>query len=407
MPAGFSCISLFKTLNFRGPSSPPLAFSSISESSQNNSQLTKSDLHSCLFHLQEKPKLFINTIFANAGLNIYQRLFLLEHLLDEDYFVDTFVNLGRDTVDLIVPYELQNVRAYFYYLSLKSRIREHKATHCLPLLTNRKLYSYSFEKIMAELRNNVRFGGLLLVFLSYCRVNISTELSVLVFQKRIDLFEGLYEESVCLLLFTLVHFEDNKLDFSSKEILAIMKSIKTLADKYSIEIQEAKPGIEFQDNTKKITRDFLNPIISLLQKVFFVTKKTQTILLAELNEIDAFVGTQKEFRKNKESFFEELSLSLKRKIVRVFCEIQKERNQIIKDKRGVNRQALKPLFWDEDRLIKGVKIDPSESHLVNAKKKVRFADEETMENELIKSIDFEALKGSAKRQIVYGSCTHI
>lgn len=436
MSTGFSCPSFFQVLKSLTSSTSSPHSNSVPEINPNKYEPNKSDLLSSLIHLQEKPKLFVTKIFTNSGLSIYKRLLLLEHLLDEDYFNHTFLTLPRDTIDKIVPYELQNVRAYFYYLTLKSRIRSHKTTHSLDTLTDKKLYSYSFEKIMAELLNNVRFGGLLLVFLSYCRVNTSTELSILIFQKRIDLFEDLYEESVCLLLFVLVNLEDNITDFSCREILENIKAIKSLSEKYTFEIKTEKPGIQFQDNTKKITKEFLNPLICYLQTVLFAKNKASSLQLAELNEIDSFVESQKnKSKQNKSAFFEDLSSSLKRKIVKAFCVLQKNKNQLIRSRKGGIKQSIPSFFWIEDKSIPSPKADIRQSiqsiyfseDKANSSFKLDFngkpgvspsniqknnklddATEDTIENELVKHLDFNALKESTrKHNNSYKSCTHI
>ena len=426
MTTGFSCPSFFQALKYLTFSTFPPRSNSVPEISPKKSEQNKSDLLSSLIHFQAKPELFVAKIFTNSGLSIYKRLLLVEHLLDEDFFNHTFLTLPRDTIDKIVPYELQNVRAYFYYLTLKSRIRSHKTTHSLDTLTDKKLYSYSFEKIMAELLNNVRFGGLLLVFFSYCRVNASTELSILIFQKRIDLFEDLYEESVCLLLFVLVNLEDNITDFSCREILENIKAIKSLSDKYTFEIKTEKPGIQFQDNTKKITKEFLNPLICYFQTLLFVKNKTTSLQLAELNEIGFFVESQKnKFKQNKSAFFEDLSLSLKRKIVQAICVLQKDKNQLIRSRKGVIKQYFPLLFWTKDKSITSPNADIRQSvqsiyfkeDKVNSSFKLNFngkpgvsqsnvqknskledATENTVANELIKRPDFKALKESTRKQ---------
>lgn len=232
------------------------------------------------------------------------KLFHVEHLLDSGRFTDIFVNLSRDTIDLVVPYEYQNVRAYFYYLTLKARILERRDTHQFKDLINLKNYNFNFDKIFAEIQENTRFAGRLITFFGYCHASNGINLTEYIFMRRINLFEELFEENLCLLIFLVTHFEEQKGEIRGPVLNQAFLAFGNLYTTYAEEIKVCKPNFDFEDRVKKLSVDFLNPIFSFSQKLINDRKKGKKNPISEFLAVQFFIEKFKKIKPERTVFLD-------------------------------------------------------------------------------------------------------
>jgi len=246
--------------------------------------------------LAEHPRMFIRTVYSGSKATVFVRLFHLEACIDSGLFTDTLVSINRDEIDAIVPYEYQNVRAYFYYLILKARIQEHKATHVLGQLIDASHYCFNFEKIVAEVRENCRVAGRLLVFFSYFHAGDNLELGHSILRQRMTLFEHLFEENICLIIFLLTHFDQMEGKEPGKELMGLLSGFKSLAERYSTEFRNLKLGLAFDDRVKALTGELVNPLILLAQKIVFLKQESPQQLAQDLTNLQRSINRYQKMR---------------------------------------------------------------------------------------------------------------
>ena len=302
--------------SFLGKTAPPTPSSTriISQTPlESNPFFNLNEFYKILMAQQDYPSIFIRKIISSK-ITVYMKLFHVEHFLDHSCFIDLFVNLNRDIIDSVVPYEYQNVRVYFYYLVLKARIKEHKQTHKFTALVDQKSHCFVFEKVLSEVLENTRFAGRLMTFFGFCHASNGVNMTEYIFMKRVQLFEDLFEENLCLLTFLLVHFEQLKGEVRIPVLNESLVSFRNLYAKYAEEIKAAKPNFDFEDRVKKLALDFLTPLFSFAQTVIFNNKKAEKKSNFEFQAIQLFIEKLKKIKPQRTVFLDQLSRDMALKI---------------------------------------------------------------------------------------------
>lgn len=267
-----------------------------------------------LERLAKHPAQFIRAIYRGSKSGIFIRLYHLEACVDSESFLDTLVSVTRDQIDSVVPYEYQNVRAYFYYLIHKARILEHKATHPFPELTDPNHYAFNLDKIVAEVKENTRLATRLTVFFSYYHAGDNLELGHSILRKRLALFECLFEQNICLIMFLMSHTDRMEGREPGRELLGLMSGFKTLAEKYSTEFKDLKLGLNFEDRVKTLTAEMVHPLIILAQKIIFLKQHSVEKVISDLRSLQKSIAKFRQLREQHTPFLDTLNALIEQRI---------------------------------------------------------------------------------------------
>lgn len=275
------CKSLWGTLNlfFHKLQTPFLKLPGLNRRPTLNNAV---ELLEALMEAENNPVQFITIIVTPLGPSVYLRLFHLESFIDDNKLLDSASNLPREDVDKQVPYQFQNVRAYFYYLSLKARIREHQQTFKLEEMTNKSKFNFSFETIMFEIRESSRFMTSLVPFLPYCEASVQFDLTESIFTKRITVIHELFCGCYVLFFFVLVHSDQYRQDIPVKETVSALKYFNRATSAYSQMIENIHVSFDFENKVKTHSRVFFTPILSLFETIFYFKNPSNVDLFNHL-----------------------------------------------------------------------------------------------------------------------------
>lgn len=296
------------------------------------------------------PEKFLQYICTYYKNTIFLRLFHLEYLMEKDIeIVDFFANMNRNIVDKVISYEYQNIRAYFYYLIFRSRIFEHKKTVIFNQIIDMSFFSFDLDKVLAEIIENNRFGSLLTVFLDYTHVPLDNNLSEAIFQNRVNLFENIIEENICYMIVLIVHFYLKKTKITTKEILDVLRSFQTLAEKFISEVKNADLSFDFENNFKKVFKNEVEPMIFLFQRIVMTKKKGVKTNLEDIQLSIKFIIKLQLNRPHLSSMFESLKMLLNEKLINVHENEEVEKTDTLRKRVSSDYKLVRtPLLFQED-----------------------------------------------------------
>lgn len=248
------------------------------------------DFEDALAESQVNEKSFLSTLIQPINDSVYIRLYQLEAIVDKGKFVEILSSLSREEIDLQVPYEYQNVRAYLYYLSVKARVRDYQTTFKFSDLVNQNLYSYNPETIIFHIRESARYMCTLTFFLPYCQASVDFDLTQSIFIKRINILNELQAEIFRLLFFILVHNDQFLEATSTQELVSVLKYFDKANASYQEKMEEAKVSFDFDTRGKIIAKTLIPAIVALFEITFLPKNASYELMLKGLIQTRFFLG---------------------------------------------------------------------------------------------------------------------
>lgn len=261
MSKGFVCSSFFQKIR--------AFFKSRNDNAgQNIASKSLIDFHQLFYLLDEfenNSADFISVIIGKDWNSVYLRLFYLETFVDQNKFLDTLIALTREDVDNAVPYEFQNVRAYFYYLILKARIREHQNSFRITEITDGSRFSFNFETIIFEIRECARFMASLVIFYPFCEASVHFNLTESIFVKRTLVYHELFCNCLILFFFILIYGVEYTHEILLNEIVSALKYFNKAIESYNSSIDRIKVAFGHENKIKSYSRNIFWPLLTVFQ----------------------------------------------------------------------------------------------------------------------------------------------
>jgi hypothetical protein len=234
------------------------------------------------------PHHFLHVILHYDRQNVASNLYQLECFIENNNFVGIMSSFKRELIDQSVSYEKQNIRAYFYYLIIKARIKEKESTINVNQLTDRERYDFSYEKIFAKIKDNMYEFINVISFIEYSATSPYYELNRLIFLRRAKLVDDLFIECFALFVFLLA-FADAITDaFDLCELNKRLVTFNEVCNKYIAKVEAQPFTTDFENKVKIYTKLYFGKLFDDMENIVASVKSG-----LDNYKVDSFLSLRK------------------------------------------------------------------------------------------------------------------